>query len=160
MSRSWAAPGRSWPAPRASWASLGASGAALGSESSIFTQTLKNTVKMQSDLASGAPSWTQVGPKLALSWPQLAQVGLKLAQRRSKVFQSRPKAPQSLLKVDQQSINSWRELGPTSGHSTQRRSKVDKKMTRLLSEVSAELAHSRCKVDPKSAQHPLVSSHS
>ena len=53
--------GRSWPDLRpgfgASWASLGASRAALGSESSIFTKTPQNTVKMQSDLASRAPSW-------------------------------------------------------------------------------------------------------
>ena len=35
---------------------------------------------MQSDLASGAPSWPQVGPKLALSWPKLAAFEVPEAQ--------------------------------------------------------------------------------
>ena len=51
----------------------------MGAEISIFAQTVKNTLEMQSDLASGAPSCPQIGPKLALSWLKLAQVGLRLA---------------------------------------------------------------------------------
>ena len=79
LGRSWATPGPSWPALGASWASLGASWAALGSQQRVLAKSCSrcsgNTIFKVPGAQVGpklAPSWHQMGPKLAQVAPQLA----------------------------------------------------------------------------------------
>ena len=75
---SWPLLGHSWPLLARSWGLLGVSWGLLGRSwqpTASFTKIVLPLQREHDFQGSGGPSWPQVGPKLAPSWPKLAHVG-------------------------------------------------------------------------------------